>query len=303
MFFRVLILLVGVYACSTAVIFIRLCDVPPVLLSGYRLLIAAVVLTPIFLRDLRASGGQFTRRHWLAALLPGAALGLHFITWIIGARMTPAANASLIVNLVPVVMPVFLMAFVSERITGGELAGTAVAMAGVGLLMMTDFDASRQFFWGDVICLGSMLLFAFYLVLGRRNRGVPTIWLYVTPVYYFGAVCCLAVAPLLENPIRPYTLNDVVMIVALGIVPTIFGHSILNYAMKHIRGQVVSVVNLAQFVFAGVMAYPILGDVPTWALYVAAVCLAAGAGIVLRCQRKQGGRAREPITPEETPVR
>lgn len=301
---RILILLFGVFACSTAAILIKSCDVPAILLSGSRLLVAALVLTPLFVRDLRRSAGAFTRRRLWAALLPGVMLGLHFITWNIGIRKATTVNGSLIVNLVPIVMPLFLLVFVRERLNLGEVIGTLVAMSGVGLLMKTDFDLSREYFQGDVICFGSMLLFAFYLVLGRRNRAVPTIWLYVTPMYYVGSLFCLAVAPLLENPIRAYSLKDVAIIVALGIVPTIFGHSILNYAMKHIRGQVVSVVNLGQFVFAGLMAYPVFGEAPGWALYVAAVCLVAGAVIVLKYQQKAAGQAPlSAVMPAETPAR
>jgi len=53
MFVHLLLLLVGVFACSTAVIMIKACSEDAVLLSAYRLLIAAIALTPVFWRDYR----------------------------------------------------------------------------------------------------------------------------------------------------------------------------------------------------------------------------------------------------------
>jgi drug/metabolite transporter (DMT)-like permease len=44
------------------------------------------------------------------------------------------------------------------------------------------------------MCLVSMLLFALYLALGRRNRDFPSVWLYVIPVYGQAAAVCLLVA-------------------------------------------------------------------------------------------------------------
>ena len=287
MILNVLFLILGVYACSTAVIMIKVSTMDPVLLSALRLLIAAAALTPLAWRDLRRHRGRFGLRDLRATLLPGLLLGLHFVSWIIGARQTPAVNASLIVNMVPIVMPLLMFVLVRERLTAGELAGTAISLAGLALLAATDFDLNPRHFLGDMTCFVSMLLFAFYLALGRRNRSFATIWLYVVPLYYAAGLLCLAAAVVLRADIfQPYPLKEVLLVLGLALIPTVVGHSILNYSMKHLRGQVVSVLNLGQFVFAGTMGYFFFGDVPHWALYVAAACLVAGAIIVLRSQEK-----------------
>ena len=99
-----------------------------------------------------------------------------------------------------------------------------------------------------------MLLFALYLSLGRRNRDIPSIWLYVVPLYAMaGLVCLVAGAPRLAT-VLAFPLREWLLLLALAVVPTILGHSLLNGAMKHFRGNVVSVCNVGQFVFAGVLA-------------------------------------------------
>ncbi|MFW6132485.1 MAG: DMT family transporter [Planctomycetota bacterium] len=286
----VLLMVFGVWACATAVIMVKACDVAAAPLAAYRLLIAAAALAPLMLRDLRRHRARYGGRHLARTLLPGVLLAAHFVSWIIGARMTLAANASLLVNLHPVAMPFFLYVLLRERLTGGELVGTGVAVAGVVLLAGTDYHFSPQHFAGDALCLLSMLLIAAYLAFGRRNRDFPTIWLYVVPVYLVAGLTCLAVAgfqavrapgPSAAAFAIP-TARDALLVVGLGLVPTVMGHSIMNFSMKHLRGQLVSLTNCGQFVFAGTMAYFLLDEAPQWNFYAAAVLVLAGVYAALR---------------------
>lgn len=279
---RAAILGFGVFGLSTAVIMIKACQVAPAPLAGYRLLVAAVVLSPLFLRDWRRNRGRYTLVHLRKTLLPGIVLGLHFVSWIIGARMTQTANASLIVNMTPIVMPFLLYIMIRERINRGELAGTVLAMVGILLIGAADFHIFRSSLWGDAICFGSMILFAWYLAMGRQNRHFPTVWLYIVPLYFFGALVCLIGAGFRGDSFAIDSTRDLLLMLGLGVVPTVVGHSILNYSMRHLRGQSVGIANLGQFIFAGVMGYFLLADAPQWTFYIAAPLAVAGAVIALR---------------------
>ena len=287
MIFRVLFLIFGVFCGSTAVIFIKASAEHPVLLSSYRLLVAGVALTPLFLCDFRKYQTDVVRQHLRSTFLPGIALALHFISWIIGARLTTAANASLIVNLVPVVIPFFLFSMIREKLTRGEFMGTVLALTGMFLLTVTDFNLSRTYFWGDVLCFVSMLFFTWYLALGRKNRGLLSIWLYVVPLYYIAGIFCFLVALGFVNPIKPYPLREIAFIFALGLIPTVMGHSILNYAMKTLRGQLVSVVNMGQFIFAGILAFFLLKEAPGVMFYAASLLIVVGAWLAINSTARQ----------------
>jgi len=282
MFWRIPLLILGVWACGTAVIMIKSCTVHPVLLSSYRLVVAVAVLAPLFVRDWRRHRARFGWAQVRRTLLPGIMLGGHFIAWIAGARMTLAANASLIVNMVPIVMPFLMHFLIRERLTRGEYLATAVALLGVTVLAGGDYRFDPAKFQGDMICVVSMLLLATYLALGRRNRDFPTIWLYLVPLYTVAAVMCFLVSLTMVSPLAVETAWDGLMIVGLALVPTVMGHSILNYSMKHIRGQTVSVANLGQFIFAGIMAYLFLSEIPRVNFYIACALVVTGAVVALR---------------------
>ncbi len=285
---RFALLFVGVFACATAVIMIKVSSLHPLLLASYRCLLAAAFLAPLFARGLARHRGAFTRGHLLRCLVPGLLLGIHFVTWIVGARTPPAANSSLIVNMVPLVMPFVLFAFTRERPTRGELAGTVLAIAGVVVMTASDFSFSREHFRGDALCLVSMVFFCVYLVLARKNRDFPTVWLYLVPVYAIAGLACLAVGLVAADPFGAYTAQDLAVVVGLALVPTVIGHSTLNYSMRHLGAQAVGVANLGQVLFAAVMAYFILHETPRWTTGVAAALLACGIVVALRSAAREG---------------
>lgn len=284
---RYALLLFGVFCCSTSVIFIKIGSTDPVVLSAYRLLIGGGVLLPLALRSGRTQTPIRLRQLLPRTLPPAVFLALHFISWIHGARLTPAANASLLVNMVPAVMPLLLMLVVRERITRWECLGTVLALSGVVLLARADLDLSREHLVGDLICFLSMILYAFYLICARKNNDLPSLYQYVVPVYVLAGLICLGLAGVMQGLGRPTiwlgpnTALEWVSILGLALVPTVFGHSIVNWAFRHIRSQTVVILNLAQFVFAGLMAFLLLHETAQPAFYPAALLVASGAMIVI----------------------
>lgn len=274
-------LFLGVFGCSTSVIWIRISHVHPIALPGVRLLLAVVFLSPLFWRDLQIHRGAYTRTHFRRTWLPALVLALHLVSWTYGARMALAAQATLIVNLVPVSIPFFLHSLVGEKINRAEILGTTVAVGAVVLL--TAHDAFRGLIdpWGNVVCFGSMLLFAWYLALGRRNRDFPSLWLYVVPLYLqAGLICLVCSIPWLGSfPVG--SLREWSILVGMAVVPTVFGHSLLNLALRELRGQIVSLGNVAQFVFATIMAFFLFGEHPALSFYVASAFIVAGIALVI----------------------
>ncbi|HEX6273041.1 MAG TPA: DMT family transporter [Polyangiaceae bacterium] len=275
-----LLLFVGVFACSTAVIFIKASTVDPVLLSGFRLVAAALLLSPLFVRARRRHAGAFGLASLRRSVVPGLVLAAHFVTWVIGARSTLAANASLIVNMVPLAMPFLLFFVARERIQKLELFATALGLMGVVVLSAGDVRSGELA--GDLVCFVSMLLFALYLSLGRRNRDIPSIWLYVVPLYAIAGLTCLVAGAARLPSLFALPAREWLLLLALAVVPTVVGHSLLNGAMKHFRGNVVSVCNVGQFVFAGILAWVVFRELPRPEFWPAALFVVTAAVIALR---------------------
>jgi drug/metabolite transporter (DMT)-like permease len=281
-----LILTFGVFACSLSVLFLKNSETHPIWLSGIRTLIAAMFLTPLVLIEARKDPGGLSLRQVLRSAPGGVLLAVHFITWTMGARLTSAANGSLIVNLTTVTMPIVMWLMVRERITRGEIIGSAIALSGVVIKVASELTLDPGGVRGDVICLVSMVLYCLYLAFSRRNGMGRNLWLYVVPLYYICGVVCCATALLTPGvPLPPITQHEATMLVCLGLIPTVLGHSIMNWCIRHMRGQVVSTFNLFQFASAGVIAYFLSGELPKWTFIPMCVLIVIGSIVVIRFHR------------------
>lgn len=278
---QIALLVLAVLCSSTAVIMIKGSDENPYLIAAYRLLIACAIILPLFLKEKRNYSQPYQFKQIKMSLLPGLLLGLHFITWNMGVELTPVANASLIVNTTPAVMPFFLWIFFQERVNRVEIFGTILALIGLVYLGFGRFDANSPDLRGHLLCFVSMLFLAAYLALGRKNSGRLPLWLYMWPLYLTAGLFSLICALFFVNPIKTYSLTNILLFLGLAIIPTFGGHTLLNYSMKNFRGQVVSVANLGQIVFSALLGYLIFTEIPSPQFYLTAVFILSGVIIVL----------------------
>ena len=119
---------------------------------------------------------------------------------------------------------------------------------------------------------------------------------YLTPLYASGGVVCLVWALVLEQPFHAVGGVDLLLIAGLVFGPTLAGHSIANWSMTVLRAQTVSLVNLTQFAFAGLLAFFAFGEVPGPVFFVTAALVVIGAGVALFPFGSQS-RSKEPVEP------
>ncbi len=291
-------LFVGVAACASSVIWIKLCSVDPIQLTGVRLIVASVILSPLAIRDWRRHRDQYNWRHLRDSAIPGVVLVAHFITWIMGARMTLAANGSLLVNLSPIVTPFLLLFVAKERVNRREIYATLFALLGLVILFASDYKLSPEHLAGDTMCLGSMLFGALYLTLGRKFRHHPTNWLYVVPMFATAGLLATVIATLFTDWSTLEWRQEAKWIAAIVFFPTIIGHSSIMYSARYIRGQIVSIVNMTQFITASILAWVILKEVPSLAFFPAAFFLLV-AGILATMASKRKTDQQTDIIEEE----
>ena len=279
---RTALLLFGVFCASTATIFVKASRELPLLMTAGRLLIAALVLTPFFLRELKAAPGDFGWRQFGWACLPAVVLAINMSIFVVGARMTQAADAGLIVSLTPLAMPFFLWWLMREKINRQEVFGTLVMLAGILVLFGGNLHASHTNFIGDMIVVASMLALTGYLALGRKNAARLSLWLYIVPLYWVAGLICLAAALFFVNPIKAYAMPDLLAILGLGVISTALGQTLLNYSFQHFRGQTVSLTLMLLPLFTGAMGYLFFGEIPHPSFYLAALLISAGIFVALR---------------------
>lgn len=280
------IMMIGMAAGGAAVVFVKIGTINPVALASYRLLLSSIILFPWFIKDMKANDQPFQFRQIIPSLLPGVFLAGHFIFWIIGARMIPGAQASLITTMSTMFMPFLMYFMIREKITKWELMGSILALTGTFYLGLKDSHYAVEYLKGDILCFISMIFVTFYLAFARRYRKNTRLWFYMVPLYITGGLVCFFIALFSGADMIPRSNNDWISILGLAVICTVVGHSINNYGMRKLRGQLVSLLNLTQILFASFLSFLVFGEIPPVYFYPAAILILTGPLIVILIDQK-----------------
>ena len=173
-----------------------------------------------------------------------------------------------------------------QKLNRAEWVGGSFSVIGVVILTMADLKLQEDNLTGDLLSLLSLLLLTYYLILARVNRSIGSIWLYIVPLYFISGSFSLLCSMFFTHPFRAYHLNEIYIFLALALIPTVLGHSILNYSMRHLPSQLVAIVSSGQFVYAGILAYFIFDEVVHESFLLASALVIIGVVVAVRARKE-----------------
>ncbi|MEO8609598.1 MAG: DMT family transporter [Chloroflexota bacterium] len=263
-----IVVLMGAVAVSFAAIFIRLAQaehVPSLLIAAARLTIAALVLTPVVLRNHLPEIRALKRSDLVLALVSGLFLALHFATWILSLEYTSVLISVVLVTTNPLWVAllevIFLRAHLGRTVIIGLLIGFAGSLV-AGLSSSGGASLGKDPLLGSVLAFTGAVCVAIYLVIGRKLRGRLSLLPYIWLVYGCGALILLAAVILTHIPITGYSSQGYVWLIALALIPQLIGHSSFNYALKYLPATLVGIVNQLEPVLSAVAAIFVFQEIP-----------------------------------------
>jgi len=273
-------LVVAVLAVSTSAILVEFSAAPSLVKAFYRVLFTTLAVAPVALLRRREALGRFRRRDLFGAVGAGVALALHFGTWFESLEWTTVAASVTLVQAQPVFVAVGAALLLDERITRRIAAGIGVAVAGMAVMAVGEYDGgpllSSGAIYGDVLAvLGAVMVAAYYLA-GRSLRQRMPLFPYVTVVY---AVCTAVLGGFVVaagHPLGGYPANEWLLFAAMALGPGVFGHTVINWALAHLESSVVSVSLLGEPVGSTVLALFLLAQVPGTATVLGGAVVLAG---------------------------
>ena len=146
--------------------------VPPVTLSCIRWVGACLILLPFAWPHLRRDWPALRARLPLVLTLSATGFAINNTLSYWGLQFTQALNALLIQSSGPLFVALWSLILFGIRLTGGQLFGIAISLAGVfTIILRGDFAAlaSVQFNKGDVMVAGALLVFGLYSALMTRR--------------------------------------------------------------------------------------------------------------------------------------
>jgi len=286
---RLAVLALGVLAMSTASVLIRLADAPPLAIGAWRLLLAALLLSPLGGPALRRELGRLLRREWIRLVLSAVALAVHFGTWITSLAYTTVASSVILVTTTPIYVAIASRLLWHETVSRQRALAIAVAMAGSVLISYGDLAVSGRALWGDLLAVTGALAMAAHLLLGRSLRRRLSTWAYVWPVYGLAGVLLALVCAATGQPLVGYSRPTWLVLVALAVVPQVVGHSVINWALASVSPLMVTLSILGEPIGASLLAWLVLHEAPPAAAWIGGPLILAGIAIASREEPRAGG--------------
>jgi len=250
--------------------------VPALVIAFYRMAIATAVLLPPALVFRRREIASLARNDLGLLTVGGLCLAVHFGAWITSLKYVPIATSVVLVNSHPLFVVVASYFFLSERPSRRSLIGTAIGLAGMVVISHDAVGSLQPAIKGVGLALVGALAVVGYFIVGRKARTRISLLGYVAPLY---ALCCLFLliwVVAAGDSLLPYTASTWVYFAALAIVPTVIGHTVFNWAIKHVRPTVISLAFLGEPVVASVLALIFFGQRPPLETFIGGALVLSG---------------------------
>lgn len=255
---------IGVIAVSTSAIFVKLAgDAPAGIIAFYRLFIAVILMLPIILMKYRDEICSIKKKDWLLATLSGVFLALHFILWFESLNYTSVASSVVLVTLQPIFAFVGTYFFFGERFSVAAIISMFITLLGSFIISWGDFQISGLALLGDILALLGAATVTGYFLLGQQMRRNLSLMTYSFIVYGISSITLLIYNIALQNTFVSFPKDHWLWFLALAVIPTFFGHSLFNWALRWLSTATISMAIVFEPIGAAILAYYILGEVVT----------------------------------------
>jgi drug/metabolite transporter (DMT)-like permease len=274
-------------AVGWAAIFIRWCEgLHPLLISFYRMAWAVIILLPITLPRAHKIFRGISGRDLRMMVLIGFVLALHFATWIWSLFFTTVASSTVLVTTQPIFLVLFSILFSTEKVNRLSIFSIILAMFGAVVIGWGDMKFTGEYLKGDLLALAGAICAAVYLFLGRDVRQRVANFAYVQIVYACSAVFLLIMVLIFADFKIMFPLRLHLWLVLLGLVPTVFGHTLYNWALKRMRAYIVGTSILGEPLGASLYAWLIFHEVPPQTTILGALFIFIGVAFLFYSERK-----------------
>ncbi|HLA13385.1 MAG TPA: DMT family transporter, partial [Gemmatimonadaceae bacterium] len=264
----------------------------PIAIAVWRLGLALLVVAVLL-----AATGQWkefrriTSRELTLASLGGVSLALHFWAWNASIHLTTIAASVTLVSLQPAVVAGISALLIREAPSPRQSVGIGIAIFGAILIAAPDLDGGlaggNRPLLGNLLALSAAVTAGVYYTIGRKLRMSLGVWTYVAVVY--GAAFATLVAIGLARGVRlgPQPPGEIAIFIGLALLPTILGHTGMNWALKLLPAFVVNLTVLGEPVGATLLGalIPSIAQIPTFSTFIGGAVVLAGVIIATTGQR------------------
>ena len=245
-------------------------------------------------------GGRLRLRLLWAALPAGVAFGADIGLFFTAVKHTTVANATMISALQPALVLFVAGPLFGERVRAADVAWTAIALVGVGIVVFGSSTTPSWSPFGDLLAVACLFAWTAYFVFGKQARARLDAVEFVTAmsVVAFAVIAVVAVGS--NHDLSVPDAGTWAVILGLGLGTGLIGHFLINWAHGHAPLVLTSLLTLLIPVVAMTGAAVFL-DEQVVALQVVGTVIVLGALAVL-VWRRQPAEPELPLEAAEQPL-
>lgn len=280
----IIFLCIGIFAISTASIFIKLCEAPALIIATYRMMLASLMLMPFAYYKKTWREWEKNDRRWF--LLSGLFLSLHFAFWIASLKYTSVASSVVLVTTHPIFVGIGSWLFLKEQVGMKLVLGIALSILGSGLIGYGDMIWSKEALMGDGLALLGAIAASGYLLVGRKMRKDQELFSYIFPVYSTAGLILILLSLIFQKSFWGYSPSTYFYLFLLALIPQLIGHTTFNWALKYLPASIVAITILGEPVGSTILAYFILNEELTVWKILGGISIFAGILFALEKRNK-----------------
>ena len=274
-----LLYFLALFSLSTSSNWAKLNHMPVEVLGFYRLGIASLLLG-VWLFVVKKRKIPTFSKDSLWILVSGTFLFMHLWTFKYAAKNTSISNCMIIFSSNPIWASLGAVLFFKEKLSSRLVISYFLALIGVYVLVAPELQIGKTLNSGDLSAFVSAILYACYMLAGKRARlnfdnVIYSFGQYLVCALWFG-LCALYTGA----PMTGYDSVSWLAIAGLLALPTFFGHFSFTYLVEHMNISIMTCGKLIEPVIASIIAAIVFNEklsptAPT------AFCLTATSVIIL----------------------
>lgn len=271
-----------IFACSDAVSKLMVAQIHPVEASWIRSVVVILITLPIAYR--RAGGVIFRPHHPLRQVLRGLGVLMSSLLFLTGLTYLPLADASAINFIWPVLITVFAVVFLGEKVGIRRVSATIVGFLGMLLIVR---PGSGSFQMAAVYPLGGAAFWALSNVLTRSmsETDPPE-----TTIVWSAAVMLIGTTILLPFVWVTPSLYLILLGTVVGIGSAV-AHALIVFALERANASTLAPFSYIQIVWATLIGYLVFGTIPDRWIFAGATLIVASGLYTAHRERVRGRKS------------
>jgi drug/metabolite transporter (DMT)-like permease len=256
-------LFISIVSVSFAAIFINtlinLYNTSPLSIAFYRLFFTTLLILPVILfhKKTRDEITSISSKTMLIMVCIGIILAIHFALWITSLGITSVASSVLLVTAHPVFVGPISHFFFKERLSIVNILGITLSMIGVFVLVVGNYEfspLSLDSLEGNLLAWLGGIAAGLYILGGRKIRKSVSVISYAFIVYFVGSILLFFICILFRTPLLGFDFHIYGIVMLMALISGIFGHTLYNWSLKHVRAYIASVALLGEPLGSTVLA-------------------------------------------------